>query len=250
MKWFYIDESITEGERRQGPFPIEEIRNLAKEGKITSSTLVWHSGEESWKTWKEAKAEIDQNEATQDKLLQETINEILKQQVLTKHYAGFFVRSLALSVDTFILSIVGLAILVALCGAGFIDSQELVQTSQAFSSNPSIETMNKFFGVPGMDLFVTLSFSLQTVYFVVMHAIYGATIGKRVFRIHVETGKGEKISWLTAIIRYIASLMSMMLYGLGYLTVLVDPKRRSLHDFIASSCVVYNTPKTVQITEK
>ena len=47
MKWFYIDESITEGDRRQGPFSIDEIRNLAKEGKITSSTLVWHSGEES-----------------------------------------------------------------------------------------------------------------------------------------------------------------------------------------------------------
>ena len=44
--------------------------------------------------------------------------------------------------------------------------------------------------------------------------------------------------------------MSMMLYGLGYLTVLIDPKRRGLHDFIASTCVVYNTPKTIQITEK
>ena len=91
---------------------------------------------------------------------------------------------------------------------------------------------------------------MQTVYFVIMHALFGATIGKKLFRIHVETRTGDKITWLGAIIRYLASLMSMMLYCLGYLTVLIDPKRRGLHDFIASTCVVYNTPKTIQITEK
>lgn len=250
MKWFYIDESITDGERRQGPFSIEEIQNFAKEGKITNSTLVWHSGEESWTTWKEAKAEIEQNEATQDKILQETINEILKQQVLTKRYAGFFVRSLAFSVDTILLGFAGIIAFVVLCSAGTINLQELTQATDAFSSSPSIETMNAIFNAPGMDLFFTISLLLQTVYFVVLHALYGATIGKMLFRIHVETAKGDKMTWLASIIRYIASLMSMMLYCLGYLTVLIDPKRRGLHDFIASTCVVYNTPKTIQITEK
>lgn len=250
MKWFYIDESITDGERRQGPFSIEEIQNFAKEGKITNSTLVWHSGEESWTTWKEAKAEIEQNEATQDKLLQETINEILKQQVLTKRYAGFFVRTLAFSVDSIILFFAGMVALGALCGAGAIDFQELMRLTEAFLSNPSIESMNKILNAPGMDLYFIVSLVLQTVYFVMLHALYGATIGKRLFRIHVETGKGDKITWLAATIRYVASIMSMMLYGLGYLTVLIDPKRRGLHDFIASTCVVYNTPKTIQITEK
>lgn len=250
MKWFYIDESITEGDRRQGPFSIDEIRNLAKEGKITSSTLVWHSGEESWKAWRDAKAEIDQNDANQDKILQETINEILKQQVLTKHYAGFFIRSLAISVDSFILGIAGIIVLVVMSGAGLLNIQELMQYSEAFATAPSLETMNKFFSAPGMDMFVTISFFMQTVYFVIMHALFGATIGKKLFRIHVETRTGDKITWLGAIIRYLASLMSMMLYCLGYLTVLIDPKRRGLHDFIASTCVVYNTPKTIQITEK
>ena len=250
MKWFYIDESITDGDRRQGPFSIEEIQSFVKEGKITGTTLVWHSGEEAWRPWKEAAAEMEQNEANQDKILQETINEILKQQVLTKRYAGFFVRSLAMSVDSFILGIAGVIVLVILSGAGIVNIQELFQSSEAFVTNPSIETMNKFLTLPGMDLFAGISFLMQTVYFIVLHALYGATIGKKIFRIHVETGAGNKISWIGAIIRYIASLMNMMLYGLGYLTVLVDPKRRGLHDFIASSCVVYNTPKTLQITEK
>lgn len=250
MKWFYIDESITDGDRRQGPFSIEEIQSFVKEGKITGSTLVWHSGEEAWRPWKKAAAEMEQNEANQDKILQETINEILKQQVLTKRYAGFFVRSLAMSVDSFILGIAGLVVLGILCATGTLNLQELLQTYQNFASNPSIETFNKVFTVPGMDLFASISFFMQTVYFILLHALYGATIGKKIFRIHVETGAGNKITWMGAIIRYIASIMSVMLYGLGYLTILIDPKRRGLHDFIASTCVVYNTPKTLQITEK
>ncbi|MBO7414635.1 MAG: RDD family protein [Fibrobacter sp.] len=250
MKWFYIDESITDGDRRQGPFSIEEIQSFVKEGKITGTTLVWHSGEEAWRPWKEAAAEMEQNEANQDKILQETINEILKQQVLTKRYAPFFVRSLAYSVDLIILTIAGFAVMGILCATGLMNFQELLQSMEAFSSAPSFETMNNFFSLPGMDLFTSISFLIQTVYFIVLHALYGATVGKKLFRIHVETGAGNKISWMGAIIRYIASIMSMMLYGLGYLTVLIDPKRRGLHDFIASTCVVYNTPKTLQITEK
>ena len=250
MKWFYIDESITDGDRRQGPFSIEEIQDLVKEAKITGSTLVWHNGESCWRPWKEHSAEIEQNEVSEDKLLQETINEILKQQVLTKRYAGFFIRTLAMTVDSFILGVVGLAVLLILNAAGVTNIQEISQYSEAFVSSPSIETLSKLFQLPGMDILLSISNIIQAIYFIILHALFGATIGKRLFHIHVETRAGDRISWLTAIIRYIASIMSMMLYGLGYLTVLVDPKRRGLHDFIASTCVVYNTPKTIQITEK
>ena len=30
MKWYYIDESITDGDRRLGPFSIEEIQDLVQ----------------------------------------------------------------------------------------------------------------------------------------------------------------------------------------------------------------------------
>ena len=155
-----------------------------------------------------------------------------------------------MSVDSFILGIAGIVIMVILCATGIVNLQEFIQTYENFASDPSIETLNKVFTLPGMDLFASLSFFIQTLYFILLHALYGATIGKKIFRIHVETGTGNKITWIGATIRYISSIMSIMLYGLGYLTVLIDPKRRGLHDFIASTCVVYNTPKTLQITEK
>ena len=77
MKWFFIDESITDGERRQGPYSIEEIREFEKQGKITSETLVWHSGMENWIPWKEAveKLEKDYFETNpeQEEILENTI---------------------------------------------------------------------------------------------------------------------------------------------------------------------------------
>lgn len=255
MKWFYIDESITDGERRQGPFSIEDIEGFVKEGKITETTMVWHSGEPAWKPWKEfaTAKENEKSEVDQDTLLQETINEILKEQVLAKRYAGFFVRALAFIIDNFLLMVVGVIVLAILGAAGILDLQQASQLAETYLQDlSSTENLNKLFNAPGMSVFVSIWSAIQAIYFIVMHAHFGATIGKKIFHIHVENGAGNKISWLGAIVRYMASLLTqltLMFYGLGYLIVFVDPKRRTVHDFIANTRVVYDTPKTIKITE-
>lgn len=255
MKWFYIDENITDGERRQGPYSIEDIEGFVKEGKITETTLVWHSGEPAWKPWKEYATanEGDKCEVDQDQLLQETINEILKEQVLAKRYAGFFVRALAFIIDNFILMIAGIIVLAILGGAGLLDLQQASNLAGAYLQDlSSTEALNKLFNAPGMSLFLSIWSALQAIYFIVMHARFGATVGKKIFHIHVETGAGNKISWIGAILRYIASLLTqltLMFYGLGYLIVFIDPKRRTVHDFIANTRVVYDAPKTIKISE-
>ena len=38
MKWYFIDESITDGERRQGPYSIDEIHEFVNQGKISDNT--------------------------------------------------------------------------------------------------------------------------------------------------------------------------------------------------------------------
>ena len=40
MKWFYIDESITSGDRRVGPVETDELKTLKADGKIKDTTLV------------------------------------------------------------------------------------------------------------------------------------------------------------------------------------------------------------------
>jgi uncharacterized RDD family membrane protein YckC len=65
-------------------------------------------------------------------------------------------------------------------------------------------------------------------------------------RIHIETTDGERLTWITSAARYLGSILTqftLAIYGLGYLIVCIDPKRRALHDWIARTYVVHNTPK-------
>lgn len=254
MKWYYIDENITDGDRRLGPFSTEEIQDLVREGKISETTLVWHNGEESWKPWKDYSEEIQTSEIDQNKILQDTINEILKEQVLTKRYAGFFVRGTALIIDNLILAVVGAIILTILNAVHLIDINMLMELMKAYFADPSSENaLQKFLGAQGMDIFLIIWSVLQAAYFIIFHAIYAATPGKSIMHIHVEMASGKNINWLFSVLRYVASIITqgtLMFYGLGYLIVFIDPKRRTIHDFIANTRVVYNTPKKIIISEK
>jgi uncharacterized RDD family membrane protein YckC len=56
------------------------------------------------------------------------------------------------------------------------------------------------------------------------------------------------MSWMVSVIRFIASLITqvtLMFYGIGYLIVMIDPKRRALHDHIARTRVVFNRRQKV-----
>lgn len=254
MKWYYIDESITDGDRRLGPFSIEEIQDLVREGKISETTLVWHNGEESWKPWKAYSEEMQACEIDQNKILQDTINEILKEQVLTKWYAGFFVRGTAFIIDNLILAIAGAVILTIMNVAHLLDISTLSDLMNAYIADPtSDKAIKNILEAQGMGIFLVIWSILQAAYFTFFHAIYAATPGKMLMHIHVEMASGNRINWGFSLLRYVASIITqttLMFYGLGYLIVFIDPKRRTIHDFIANTRVIYNTPKKIIISEK
>jgi len=254
MKWFFIDESITDGERRQGPYSIDDIREFVKQGKITNETLVWRSGTENWITWKEASEQLEkeffENNPDQEAMLENTIKaleQIIETNKQKKVYAGFLVRTLAFVTDNFILGIFGGIVLFILAQAGIYDLATLQQATNEYIQSPmSPDSLNKLMEAPGMSSLLTIWSIFQTIYFVVFNAIFSATPGKRLFHIHIETVDGDKLSWGASVARYLCSVITqftLVIYGLGYLIVCVDPKRRALHDWIARTFVVFDTPK-------
>lgn len=242
MKWFYIDESITDGDRRQGPFTSDEINELVHSGKITETTLVWHTGEEKWKSWKET--EESKIILSRDELLQSTLEALYKEQIQSRQFAGFISRACAYIVDNLLLGILGGATLFALGIAGYIDLEAIQNAAGAYLASPtSKDAFNQLTEAPGMGTFLTVWSILQAVYFIVLHALFSATLGKKLFHIHVETATGEKLGWASSTARYLCSILTqftMVFYGLGYLIVCVDPKRRALHDWIAKTFVVHD----------
>jgi len=244
MKWFYIDTSITDGDRRQGPYSIDEIRDFVNEGKIKDETLVWHTGEANWKAWKDFPEASEPPEPSEEELLKQTIETLLQSRINRKRYAGFFVRANAFIIDNIILSIFGALFLYVMSLAGMLDLNAVSEIVNQYIENPtSTELVSKALEIPGMSAFFTIWSFVQAVYFIVFHAVWGATPGKKLLHIHVEMANGEKLSWAFSIFRFIASIVTqatLIFYGLGYLIVLIDPQKRALHDFIAQTRVVHN----------
>ena len=244
MKWFYIDTSITDGDRRQGPYSIDEIRDFVNEGKIKDETLVWHTGEANWKAWKDFPEASEPPEPSEEELLKQTIETLLQSRMNRKRYAGFFVRANAFIIDNIILSIFGALFLYVMSLAGMLDLNAVSEIVNQYIENPtSTELVSKALEIPGMSAFFTIWSFVQAVYFIVFHAVWGATPGKKLLHIHVEMANGEKLSWAFSIFRFIASIVTqatLVFYGLGYLIVLIDPQKRALHDFIARTRVVHN----------
>ncbi|WP_295055194.1 RDD family protein [uncultured Fibrobacter sp.] len=244
MKWFYIDTSITDGDRRQGPYSIDEIRDFVNEGKIKDETLVWHSGETNWKAWKDFPEASEPPEPTEEELLKQTIETLLQSKLNRKRYAGFFVRANAFIIDNLILSVIGALFLYVMSLAGMLDLNAVSEIVNQYIDNPgSTDLVSKALDLPGMSTFFTIWSIVQAIYFIVFHAVWGATPGKKLLRIHVEMANGEKLSWAFSIFRFVASIVTqatLIFYGLGYLIVLIDPQKRALHDFIAQTRVVHN----------
>lgn len=244
MKWFYIDTSITDGDRRQGPYSIDEIRDFVNEGKIKDETLVWHTGEANWKAWKDFPEASEPPEPSEEELLKQTIETLLQSRMNRKRYAGFFVRANAFIIDNIILSVFGALFLYVMSLAGMLDLNAVSEIVNQYIENPtSTELVSKALEIPGMSAFFTIWSFVQAVYFIVFHAVWGATPGKKLLHIHVEMANGEKLSWAFSIFRFVASIVTqatLIFYGLGYLIVLIDPQKRALHDFIAQTRVVHN----------
>jgi uncharacterized RDD family membrane protein YckC len=128
--------------------------------------------------------------------------------------------------------------------AGSVDLNAVTEIARQISENPtSTELVSKALELPGMSTFFTFWSVVQAIYFIVFHAVWGATPGKKLLHIHVEMANGEKLSWAFSIFRFIASIVTqatLIFYGLGYLIVLVEPQKRALHDFIARTRVVHD----------
>lgn len=66
----------------------------------------------------------------------------------------------------------------------------------------------------------------------------GQTLGMQAWRIKVQNADGSPISWRQVALRYITAPFSLLLLGLGYLCMLIDPLRRTVPDRASGSQVV------------
>ena len=66
----------------------------------------------------------------------------------------------------------------------------------------------------------------------------GQTLGMRAWRIKVVTLEDNPLCWGDALKRHLAAILSWLVFGLGYLWILVDPEKLAWHDRLSRTKVV------------
>jgi uncharacterized RDD family membrane protein YckC len=81
---------------------------------------------------------------------------------------------------------------------------------------------------------------LPALYYVLFWTTAGKTPGMALLGLRLLRSDGGKVGPVTALKRFLAVTLSMMTLGIGFLMVLVTERRRTLHDLLAGTVVVYD----------
>ena len=76
-------------------------------------------------------------------------------------------------------------------------------------------------------------------YFVLFWSTAGQTLGMRLMGLRVISLRGDHPGLTRSIVRLIGLALAIVPLFLGFLPVLVDARRRGLHDFLAGTVVLY-----------
>jgi len=144
-------------------------------------------------------------------------------------YAGFWLRTIAYVIDTFLLTmVVTIFILGPLLQRAGISTQD----PWAFWTSSSRQAL-------AIKLLVLMT---QWVYWALLESsAWQATVGKKILGLYVTDLKGKRISFARASGRYFAKIISTLTIGIGYLMEGFTPKKQGLHDMIAECLVLKKT---------
>ena len=210
-EWYYA-----EGGEQLGPVSGEDLKQRIQSGQIPQSTLVWEQSMKDWTPASRVPYLMDQQVAAPP-----LAEGVAAHGAVPAGYAGFWKRFAAFIIDRIILLVGG-----GIVGGvfGFIYGL----------SNPDpnlgmVQLYASFIGSFINFLYFTLfeSSPLQ------------ATPGKMALGIVVTDLDGNRISYLRALGRYFAKILSLLTFFIGYIMAGLTARKQALHDLIAG-CLVVN----------
>lgn len=138
--------------------------------------------------------------------------------VATFTYAGFWIRFVAVLIDTIILFVVGL--IVQLPFAGLLTSRRMDLMLMA------------------MGIQYLIGLVIGATYEGVFLSRFGATPGKMALDLKVVRPDGGRLSLGRAVGRYFAKILSGVILLIGYIMAGFDAQKRALHDMLCDTRVI------------
>jgi uncharacterized RDD family membrane protein YckC len=154
-------------------------------------------------------------------------------------YAGFGVRLIASVVDTFILAFpIGVFIYFVSDGQWFDFSSYEQSMQLALAGNPDALSLQTDTSMQWELLFELSVLVITTLFW---KKFKGTTPGKRFVGIKIVDAKTlQDISNIQAITRSIGYIASSLVLGIGFLMIAFRKDKRSLHDLLADTLVIYD----------
>lgn len=145
-------------------------------------------------------------------------------------YGGFWIRVGAALIDTIIV-IVGMSIIEGVTGIR-LGTDYSAQFNDAMIAGGSGAV-----GPSGIGQI--LSIVIGVAYYAGLESsAWQATVGKKALGLVVMDTGGNRISFLRALGRYFAKILSGLILLIGYIMVAFTDKKQGLHDYICSTLVV------------
>jgi uncharacterized RDD family membrane protein YckC len=260
MKWYYA-----EGGKQIGPVEESVLDDLVRQGVVRDETLVWREGMAAWQRHGAVRGGSNPASgsppptpppaappvftpapASATTYCPECGRPIPVGQVCgychpatssavpARRFGGFWMRFLAVIIDAIILWVISAIIRIPLGMAGIGLGLSLGRNpdpGQVMAALPAI------LSIAGLSFMIQLAVSLAyDVYFLTTK---GATPGKMAVGLKVIREDGGPISVGLAIGRYFAKILSSVILCIGFLIAAFDREKRSLHDHICGTRVVY-----------
>lgn len=142
-------------------------------------------------------------------------------------YAGFVSRAVAFVVDAFVIATLGMV--------GILLASATMEA--LFPTRRGVE-------VGSVDLALVV-WATALVYRVFFWAAVGSTPAMWLLGLRVSRLGGERVGVTRAVVRFLAYGVSALVFGLGYLWVVVDPRHQAWHDKVAGTVVRYSDRRRV-----
>jgi uncharacterized RDD family membrane protein YckC len=137
-------------------------------------------------------------------------------------YGGFWIRFGAKFLDGIIMSVINFVVSFAF---------GLVLNSMAQSGNESA-------AMPVLALMYIVTYGVQIGYYVFFVGRFGATPGKMAAGLKIVRPDGDRVTYLRALGRYFAEILSSLILLMGYIMAAFDDEKRALHDRICDTRVI------------
>ncbi len=261
LNWYYA-----RGDERVGPVDDEQLNGLVASGTVREDTLVWREGMSDWAPLGRL-SRLAAAPATAEAYPQDSFDTArpglcsecgrsfpVEELIAYEHtqvcaeckpyffqrlretgslpgqlrYAGFWIRFGARIIDGIILIVVGMPL-------SFI--QNRILASRGLESPEVADEMLPFFLIVAAFWFIGVFIGLAYEMFFVGR--YAATPGKMALGLKVVMSDGGRVSYGRVCGRYFAMMLSQITLYIGYIIAGFDEQKRSLHDHICDTRVVF-----------